>query len=170
MTRCNDLSEQMGVGPLDDDRHDVCCDACGKRLTHLQLRRRRVTVGPSARPFCSRECHKGTQANEARDRRVTRFWSKVEKTDSCWLWTGMRWTNGYGRFPNGGGQEMRAHRFAWELTYGPIPLGLFACHRCDVKLCVRPEHLFLGTHADNMADMMAKGRHAHGPNWKVRSA
>lgn len=55
-----------------------------------------------------------------------------------------------------------AHRVAWEETRGPIPAGMFVCHRCDNPACVRVEHLFLGTHADNMADQMAKGRQARG--------
>ena len=56
------------------------------------------------------------------------------------------------------GGMLLAHRVAWELAYGPIPSGLFVCHHCDHGLCVRPDHLFLGTSRQNVRDMMAKGR------------
>jgi hypothetical protein len=85
------------------------------------------------------------------------FWSRVNKTDDCWLWTGP--TNGrYGRI----GRRTYAHRMAYELAYGPIPEGMFVMHRCDVTRCVRPDHLTLGTAADNTADAVAKGRLAKG--------
>lgn len=70
-------------------------------------------------------------------------------------------TEGYG-FVNVGGRVQLAHRYAWIQTHGPIPDGLFVLHRCDVRNCVNVEHLFLGTHQDNMDDMVAKGRQTHG--------
>jgi Autographiviridae endonuclease len=88
---------------------------------------------------------------------VKRFWSKVEKTNTCWLWTGSK-TWGYGKIEVAG-ETVRAHRWAWENEHGPIPEGLLVLHSCDVPACVRPDHLFLGTHADNVADKMGKGRH-----------
>jgi len=89
-----------------------------------------------------------------------RFWSHVEKTDGCWLWTAARFRQGYGEFHVGGkkGHLVYAHRYSWELAYGPIPEGADILHRCDNPPCVRPDHLWAGTHAENMADMVAKGR------------
>lgn len=77
----------------------------------------------------------------------------------CWEWQGATQPGGYGKV-NVGGRAKRPHRMAYEAFYGPIPNGLFVCHRCDNPLCYRPDHLFLGTHVDNMEDMWAKGRAA----------
>lgn len=89
------------------------------------------------------------------------LWKNVLKSDNgCWCWTGH--TDGvYGaiRFQ---GRTWKAHRLAWFLTSGPIPDKIFVCHRCDVPTCCRPDHLFLGTGFDNMADASAKGRLAVG--------
>ena len=81
---------------------------------------------------------------------VERFWSKVNKTESCWLWMASTVWNGYGRFRVGSTLQ-RAHRISWELYNGPIPDGLSILHSCDTPACVRPDHLFLGTQEDNPA-------------------
>ena len=98
-----------------------------------------------------------------------RFWDKVEKTDTCWLWTAGKDPNGYGRF--GIDRKARlAHRVAYEMLVGPIPKGLYCCHTCDNPSCVNPEHLFIGTQKDNMKDMAKKLRGCHGtksPNTKL---
>lgn len=99
-----------------------------------------------------------------------KFWARLPEGPGCRLWTGPLNGQGYGRFIYGGRQLM-AHRVAWELTNGPIPDGQDACHTCDkdyplgditYRRCGEPTHLFLGTQADNIADMCAKGRQAVG--------
>lgn len=91
---------------------------------------------------------------------IKRFWSSVDKDgeNGCWLWTRGRNEHGYGVLDRKSGSGL-AHRYSWELANGPIPTGLQVLHRCDNPPCVNPEHLFLGTRLDNMADMTAKGRH-----------
>ena len=92
-----------------------------------------------------------------------RFWAKVVKTDSCWLWVGAKGERGYGRIWSNG-KTTAAAREAWELAYGPISTGLYALHHCDNPPCVRPSHLFLGDYSENQFDCLRKGRH---PNAKV---
>lgn len=94
-----------------------------------------------------------------------RFWNRVEKTNGCWQWTGSTDTNGYGQLripgPRSSHKKVRTSRYSWVLHYGPIPNGMLVLHTCDNRRCVRPDHLWLGTQADNMADMSNKGRHPY---------
>jgi hypothetical protein len=127
------------------------------------------------------ECGNSSCANPAHLRCETietRFWKNVDKSagpEGCWLWTGGIQKGGYGGFRIDPKMTKRAHRFAWELTHGPIPavnadgVEVVACHRCDVRLCVNPAHLFLGTDADNMADCRVKGRNSTGPEHRAKT-
>ena len=98
-----------------------------------------------------------------------RFWEKVDVPANefgCWEWQAAQDEHGYGWFGLDGRQQ-RAHRVAWQFVNGPIPKGEGAhgtcvLHRCDNRACVRPDHLFLGSHADNVRDMVKKGRQVKG--------
>jgi hypothetical protein len=86
-----------------------------------------------------------------------RFFAKVQKTSSCWLWTASCARRGYGSFSIAK-RTVRAHRVSYLIHYGQVPEGMFVCHTCDTPQCVNPSHLFLGSHQDNVDDMVRKGR------------
>jgi len=90
-----------------------------------------------------------------------RFWFSVEKGSSCWEWQAAKNSHGYGVI-QANGKLCGAHRVSWELHNGPVPDGLSVLHHCDNRVCVRPDHLFVGTVVDNTNDMVAKGRQAQG--------
>lgn len=92
------------------------------------------------------------------------FESKIEKTDSCWNWLGVINSSGYGsiRFD---GKKIGVHRLAYEIMIGPVSENLFVLHKCDNRICVNPDHLWLGTQTDNLKDMYQKGRQGNPYRW-----
>ena len=144
---------------------EIVCQRCGVTFDAPIIGR--GAYKGRTRAYCSRSCqgkYKGPLEK--------RFWAKVNKTDTCWLWTGSLAGGGYGQIVDDDQKRDMVHRVSWRLHFGPIPDGLHACHKCDVRNCVNPEHLFLGTRKDNSQDMLAKGRHfsqtkTHCPNGHV---
>lgn len=129
------------------------CISCGQSFQTLRCRQR----------FCGYSCSGRQNALLAgATPPEQRFWAKVDKSGDCWVWTACLTSVGYGKFGVSRGRIVVAHRYAYELAYGPIPGGRLVCHRCDNRLCVRPDHLFLGSHKDNTHDAIAKGRLARG--------
>lgn len=125
-----------------------------------------LVIQTCGEPLCVNPEHLdvGTQADLDRwspENVARRFWGRVSQpADGCWEWQGRRQT----RYPYGQttyrGRAIPAHRLAWIITHGDIDAGLVVCHRCDNPPCCRPDHLLLGTYAENSADMVTKGRQA----------
>lgn len=132
------------------------CIECGKSFSSYHLPQK----------YCSRWCaaHSKKLKSVLENKKEllaqnfqNHFWERVEKTGDCWVWTGAITRAGYG-WVRAGGTSKLAHRVAWELTNGPIPFGMFVCHKCDNRICVNPNHHFIGTDSDNMHDCSKKGR------------
>jgi hypothetical protein len=94
-------------------------------------------------------------------------WRECSET-GCHLWQRSKNQSGYGQL-NIGGRPMLAHRFAWQRAFGEIPQGAVIMHNCDNPACVRLDHLAIGTHAENVADMISKGRHNNAGGWRKRT-
>lgn len=128
------------------------CELCGKNETY-----RTGNKKPDGTPYYERRCY---QCVKEHGRRTVeeRFFQNVDKSGDCWEWTGLKDKAGYGLFGLGTNSNVGAHRWSYGHFNGTPPGNLFVCHRCDNPSCVNPNHLFLGTHQDNMTDMVEKGR------------
>lgn len=133
------------------------------RRISLQLHNKELTDTKHVLPYCGNKLCVNPDHLVCGD--VARFWSKVQKlANDCWIWIAGEDKNGYGKFTyrdNGKKVNVRANRYAFMLRYGFMPSAVsFICHTCDNPRCVNPEHLFMGTVQDNVADMVSKGRQA----------
>lgn len=125
--------------------HWICLCKCGNKKIFptkaLKRKNRTISCG------CSRK-----------EIPKKRFYSLFDKSEGCWIWKGKLNTGGYGKY----GYNTNAHRKMYEYEFGPIPKGMQVCHTCDVRKCVNPDHLFLGTITDNQKDKVKKNRQAKG--------
>lgn len=144
-----------------------CSRACRPTLVERACRwcQKTYMIAPSvlkrgSGQCCSRACR---LAYMYRTPLADRFWAHVPHRPDvgCWLWNDIRDKKRY-RSLSYKNKSRPAHRLSWELHFGEIPNGLFVCHHCDTPLCVRPDHLFLGTNQENLQDAATKGRTAHG--------
>jgi HNH endonuclease len=128
------------------------CDSCGSAYQYQPY-----DFARGMGRYCSKACsNHSRQVSEDE-----RFWALANKTDGCWLWTAARDKYGYGVFTRNNGRWANAHRVAWEKSRGSPPEQQ-VLHTCDVRHCVRPDHLWTGTHDDNHADKTAKKRGPRG--------
>lgn len=129
------------------------CQGCGDTF----VRNSSPTSG-RANTFCSKKCYGKAMVRGPED-----FWYGVQISgpDECWTWKGATTRGGYGHLKYQLGW-VYSHRLAWELTQGSVPSGLKVLHRCDNRPCCNPNHLFVGTQAVNVEDMVAKGRQQRG--------
>jgi len=168
-SRCKEwLSlDNFYAGKVWADGLQSICKACKKRIAQETADRvneiSRQTYARHKEEYLQVRATRRSLANEGDivhdDKFQKRYWAKVIRGDGCWEWNAFVNKNGYGQI-GFRGALVYAHRAAWTLANGPIPDGLFVCHKCDNRKCCNPEHMFLGTFEDNMNDKVQKGRQA----------
>jgi hypothetical protein len=145
----------MACWIADQQQIEKRCAKCGRAFS--------VPPSLAARRYCARACAVADRWHP------DLFWARVDRTSGyrqphmdsdCWLWRGAKNRWGYGTVTRHS-RDVRAHRLAYELEHGPFDAQAVICHRCDNPSCVRPDHLLLGTHADNIHDCIRKGRRWH---------
>lgn len=115
--------------------------------------KKQFTGGQTRTKYCSSKCFGMGYRQPIEER----FWRRVHKTDTCWVWTGGKAFWGYGQIWYKG-KSVKTHRISWILHFGEPEKGKFILHKCDNPPCVNPDHLFLGTAKDNIDDCIRKGR------------
>lgn len=136
------------------------CPNCAAPFVTYPSHQRRC---PKRGVYCSAKCYREYQAATVHNR----FWAHVNKTETCWLWTGSKSPTGYGLF-RANSTSVRAHRWIYEEKHGKLARDLRVCHACDQRACVRDEHLFAATDKENLQDAKRKGRLMRGErHWKT---
>ncbi|MEQ2025382.1 HNH endonuclease signature motif containing protein [Xenorhabdus szentirmaii] len=134
------------------------CSFCNKEFL-----KKRAEIKRTKKNFCSRQCSGEFKSKNSRDS----FFDRYNPVGDCWEWSGCRDGCGYG-LVSIGGVRGGAHRFSYIFSKGEIPDGMVVMHSCDNPACINPSHLSLGTHTDNMRDMIRKERHNHKLNKEER--
>jgi hypothetical protein len=133
------------------------CERCGNPF-YLRARPFQSFNKFQKRRFCSNDCRNAGCGNAPRSDHKGYILARIDiDANGCWIWTGRRYTKGYGQ-ASFRGRNIRAHRYAYEAWKGPIPAGMMVLHSCDNPPCVNPDHLRIGTARDNMMDAIQRGR------------
>lgn len=135
--------------------------------TQINCKAEECTRPPLKRGMCNAHYLRWWKATPKEERPTPtveeRFWAKVRKTQTCWIWQGCKKPSGHGMFVPQKGRAVSAHAFSLELHLGyATPEGKEACHRCDNPSCVNPRHVYYGTRQENVDDAWARGRHPIG--------
>lgn len=133
----------------------MTCEHCGRVVTRQEKPRHSPGWFSQAR-YCSRVCAGAAERSREHERFEEGY--VPEPNSGCWIWSKSVNRRGYGRFPVYGAIGKSAHRYSYEIFCGPIPNSMCVLHSCDTPCCVNPDHLSIGTQADNLADMHRKGR------------